>query len=112
MWLQTHTIDFSGVAQPASSSEKAGTDSNQSSYKATGDSSERFWWGDHRRINDFAGYCCDLHQIMAGYAVTDKSNALSHRKPDWPRVTLVRMVICQNLIGTNSRFLTCVTARN
>lgn len=74
MWLKTHTIDSSGIApQKQSVEHKAPTNSDQSSV--TSKASERFWWGDHRRIRDLAAYCCEYHILQSRFAAMERARS-------------------------------------
>jgi len=78
MWLDTHTIDSSGVA-PAVSNDQSDAqelpgDSRQSSIRS-GVETDRFWWGDHKRLDDFAGFCCELHMVQARVAAMERRRA-------------------------------------
>ena len=75
MWLKTFTIDSSGVA-PRNPDRNATRPADGDQSSRSSDSADRFWWGDHRRLDDFAGYCCEYHLVMARLAAMESQRDL------------------------------------
>lgn len=73
MWLRTFTIDSGGVAPRTSPPAEGAPVSEQSSVEPHKRDVDRFWWGDHRRLNDFAGYCCEYHLLKARFDAAERT---------------------------------------
>ncbi|WP_419194998.1 amidohydrolase family protein [Novipirellula herctigrandis] len=77
MWLKTFTIDSGGVAPRKNAAPNLPASEDQSKLTPKQNLSEQFWWGDHQRLNDFAGYCCEYHQLQARFAAMEQRRTLS-----------------------------------